>query len=198
MSQVAGFELRYFYPWLVIVKVVLAISFAIVIKSVIRYVYLIPLLPLILLTVIIVSPMAGKKVMAIFRHYYLPSGNYYSEVQYAFGRSSLSDWTKKILPKTYQIITWCDQQATPTSLAISDPDLLWFTLEGQFQVYLTNCFTGGTGEYIVSLDTCQNKDIVPPRNAYESDEVYAMRQSNHNTVCHSQSVVKNLFKPLLN
>ena len=196
MSQVAGFELRYFYPWLVLIKIILAISLAVVIKSVIRYVYLIPFLPLILLTVIIVSPMAAKKAMAIFRHYYLPSGNYYSEVQYAFGKSSLSDWTKKILPKTYQVIAWCDKQTVPTSLSISDPDLLWFTLEGQFQVYLTNCFTGGgEGKYIVSLDTCKNKDIIPPRNAYESDEVYKMRQNNHITICNSTLIVNSLYTP---
>ena len=97
------------------------------------------------------------------------------------------------MPQTAQVIFWCDRQNKTTPLTDRDPDLLWYTMEAQFHVYLTRCYTGGKGKYLVSIDNCTDPGKPPPRNQYESDDEYDLRLKNRSIICQSSPIVHNLY-----
>lgn len=136
-------------------------------------------------------------------------------IKYAFGLDSIYDWTKDSFPQMHTVVEWCDSQrlSEPIWLYRVDPDLVWFTFEGQMRVYMTNCRISDFGPdpklghekaydqlkqniktpaWFASLNPCQkNEDIkyLP----WETEHQRFLRRANNNIICNLKEVIPHLY-----
>jgi len=197
MSRLGGYEPRYFFHWNFIWAIIFAVGSYTLIKPIISVISSKTLIILSIPILLIAGFFASQKLVSTYR-LYAPGGLNYLQTAYALGRADIHTWIKSIFPKTASVIFWCDQQTSPTHLYVQDPDLLWFTPEAQFHIFLTRCSHGGAPDlaqdsYIVSLQDCQQPDQLPLRNQYEVDDIYATRVQNQKIVCQSQEIIPNLY-----
>lgn len=197
-SRTSGFEARYFFHWRFIALTIVALSAHSIILQPIKRLNLKFLLVFLSIGVLVILSAAAIKLRTVYQNY-LPGGAYHLEAKFAFGRANIVDWLSTVLPQTNQVVTWCDSQSDNPTLAIMDPDLLWYSPEAQFHIFLTRCRHGGSirkdrPTYLVSLDDCQQRGKIPPRFWIETEEQYQMRLENHEIVCGSSMIVKNLYK----
>jgi hypothetical protein len=133
----------------------------------------------------------------------------WNEVNYATGRTNITQWVNYNFPKMKDTISWCEN--TPmnkmTPLARFDPDLIWFSYEGLMRVFMVDCYYSNPPLegipldnvikvakdqkmqfWIASLNGClTNKEL-----ATMTDEP-SLRELNNIIVCNSKEVVPNLY-----
>lgn len=193
-SRFTGFEPRYFYFWRITLIALISISLYALFQSIwLRF----PLQSFLFLICGLALSFLffSKKIYQTYRHY-LPGGGYYYQTQYALQETNINDWVMRFFPKTSSAIFWCNSRSDSPRLATPDPDLIWFTPEAQFHIFLVNCPHGGTIDasqdyYFLSLHSCD--EPIPERHVAEGDPQYNMRLVDHDLVCNSEIITDHLY-----
>jgi len=175
---------RYYYHWLFLATAIFGLLARAALSA--RKLFIFPLLFIFSLQLFRLS----KNTLAYFTN---PDSQ--REIKFSLGQSTVSDWIAAVLPRTHQVVEWCNRQSQTQYLVKLDPDLIWFDSQGRFDIFLANCaFTGlaETGQsYLVSLSSCLPE--VTAKHSLEDEQVLSLRRQNNDLVCRSQPVVPGLY-----
>ncbi|MFZ2202225.1 MAG: hypothetical protein WAV56_02400, partial [Microgenomates group bacterium] len=155
----------------------------------------------------------GRNAYRLIKSTYTPNYLRIYEVKYALGIMDIRDWISFKLPKMSEVIFFCEQPPENKDFVLSrlDPDLIWFTYEGQMRTFMTNCSLGGPSisgtpvekaldysikkqlkYHLVSLNPCTPPDKLEYRNN-ERDYQRELRRLNNEVVCHSREVYPYIY-----
>ncbi len=199
----SGFVDRYFYFLQIILTLVLALPFAIKLKSPTGKVLLISY-KIILLSFLIGKLSSTTKTIYSTRFYVSPQ-----EINFAFGKTNIFDWLKDRHRHNGDLFAWC---GTPgeKELELIDEWLIHDPDESPGQIFNVNCkliateFTGSTPIEAFNLMVKQNKklylaDRKACRDRYnlsitrEENRVIFREEVRNLLVCNSTPVVKNVY-----
>jgi hypothetical protein len=128
------------------------------------------------------------------------------EVDYATGKVNINQWIEQRFPTMKEVIFWCDRSSNIQDLVVFDPSIIWYSYEGLFRVFMTNCnviyvpsseqaapYDDKKDILIASLNNCQpgleftNADHI-------EDKVKYLRNVNNQFICKSKEVLPGLYK----
>lgn len=199
------FSPRFFYHWsfLSMILVVLPISRLSDYKGIIRKFFLAFTVLLIIFTIY----NSTAFIIRFYKEMFKPGGRI--EIQYALRKLSIYQWVEKKIPKTKEVVFWCDEQLEKKELVVFDPSLTWYSYDGLFNVFLTNCKTTYISLleeaepylkmkdlWVVSLEGCNPElrveipDSVEPRKVVR----YQLKDLNNQIVCRSEKVGPALYR----
>ena len=198
VSLFAGFNLRYFYHWQILLWLVCILS------AVGLFSRMISLLPrkftgLIFTVAFVLMFFLSLKILLPEYKSFFRGGDKYYQTRFAFGLVPLSDWLQWLLPRTGPAILWCEQQNRPLTLTVKDPDLNWTSGESKFPIYLTNCrhredFDPAQPEkLLISRQNCPDASSPPPSNPGDDEKISLLRKENYQLVCSGREIVPGLY-----
>lgn len=199
ISRFAGFTDRYFYHWQIILWLIISVGLIRVFLVVLRH--LPSAIAFFGMTLIIsfIAVFGALRVFSIYRQL-LPGQNQFYETLYVFNRITISDWVQIQLPEIGQAVLWCERQSPPLALTVKDPELLWFSSETKFPIFLTRChhtedFQENQPEkYLISRQKCDLNSSISTRSHLYDTRRLAMRQANNELVCQAVPVVPGLYR----
>jgi len=128
------------------------------------------------------------------------------EIQYALGRINIIRWIKEKFPRMQDVIFWCDQNLEVRDLIVFDPSLIWFSSEGLFRIFMTNCnlvyitskrqaLLAATtkNRWVASLQFCNPEIEGSITEGTENIEEY-LGKINNKIICESEMVLTGLYK----
>lgn len=204
-----GFELRYYYHWILLIALSLVLPIALVTyksnkiwsKRVI-FVFI-----SMFLLYIPVTGMLVKNIKRIYEGDYVPG---YVR-NYAMGRINLGEWYDYYFPEMSGFINWCSNGTQMKDVLVIDPNLIWLSTEGWMRVFMVNCNlifpivdetksvqinymvnkTKFSGHYLVSLEECLSKK----RETYPTKEALKrkMMDLNQKMICGAKKIDPNLY-----
>jgi len=146
----------------------------------------------------------------LYSNSYLPA----HEISYANNVFSIYGWVDLAFPRVKEVIKWCDSpnaDGTDKTITTYDPDLIWFTYDGQMRVFMTHCRYGnflGTGMpvgevpsylrknnykfYLASINPCLPSGKLKKYD-YETEQQVNMRELNNVIVCNSKEIAPSLY-----
>ena len=197
LSAFAGFTLRYFYHWQILLWMLLTLSLIGIIK------HISGIIPSrltrigLVFTGLIMAALSLKLLLPAYFSY-LPGGKNYYQTRFAFRLVPVTDWILWLLPKTGPAVIWCESQGQPLTLVVKDPDLLWSTGETKYTVFLNRCrhredFIAGQPRYLISAQSCPDPSQPPPTRVKDDSRMGELRQENYQLVCRSRQIVSGLY-----
>ena len=207
-SKISGFELRYFYHWLLLIPLALTLPFGLLFVKNIKPRKEFTALLLLVLTLVISSSGINtyKSIKRLYEGDYVPG---YIR-NYTRSRISLNQWINYYYPQMSEYIKWCGKERKMQDILIIDPQLIWFSSEGYSRAFLVNCnilspFSSDLSvdelaksipekyphALIASLEKCSPDKKV----SYSiSNPVFNKRHDlNQKMICKSKETVKNLY-----
>jgi hypothetical protein len=83
-----------------------------------------------------------------------------NELKYFSGEINIYDWIKEFLPKTSDVILWCDRQTSPIKLVTFDPEIIWMSYDALSRVFLTNCYYANIDPVSKSYDYFDKDELL--------------------------------------
>ncbi len=207
-KNTSGFELRYFYHWVLLIPLSLSLPFVIFTKNKIiphKSNYLFGTL-IFTLFVIFVGNIIKNNIKRLYEPDFVPG----QIRNYAMRRINLNSWIDYYYPDMADFIKWCGKDKPTVDVLVADPSLMWNYYEANS--YLVNCnllnigipknkhveeFVSEIrgkykGYYIVSYSTCDSKlpDLEDANNA----DMLRRHEVNTKLICASTPVEKKLYR----
>lgn len=187
--NLTGFELRYFYHWVLLIPLLLVLPLNVLFHKKRKYdvIFL-----LFCLYACIFFYSAGRTLSANVKRIYEPDFVPGYIRNYAMHRIALNDWIDYYFPKMNEIILWCGEKKQMQDIRVIDPSLIWFSNEGGMRAYMVNCrITSGESQYIASETKCT------PGQSYQTYDPSQVIQDKHilnqKLICNSKESIKNLY-----
>lgn len=206
-KNISGFELRYFFHWVLLIPLVLVLPFGIYAKANLLSKNF-KIMISIVLTILVFSS-AGLVVVSNIRRLYAPDFVPGFIRNYAMRRTNLSAWIDYYAPQTNEIIKWCGESHPMQNLLLIDPSLIWSGYE--LRAFMVNCTLNiiGPGKdtdideyatqirkkfnnaYLVSLNRC---DTQKPDLSFQPDlDMIRRHEANMKLICSAPEILKNLY-----
>jgi hypothetical protein len=206
-KNTSGFELRYFYHWVLLIPLSLALPFAILTKNKLPSNGFKILLGLIIFFFFLLSvgPVVKNNIKRLYEPDFVPG---YIR-NYTMRRINLYQWIDYYAPETNEIIKWCGEKRPMQNLLVVDPSLIWSGYE--LHAFMVNCTLNIIGpapstnideyvkeirkkynnSYLVSLNRCgaQKPDLTFQPGA----DLLARHELNMKLICNSKEVFKNVY-----
>lgn len=207
-KSISGFELRYFYHWVLLIPLSLSLPFVIFSKNKLiprRSNYLFGILIFTLL-VLFAGNIFKNNIKRIYEPDFVPG----QIRNYAMRRINLIDWIDYYYPKFADFIKWCGENKPMVDVLVADPSLMWNYYEASS--YLVNCnllnigisknkqvkeFVSEIrekykGNYIVSYTQCDSK--IPDIEDADNTDMLRRHEANTKLICASTPVEKKLYR----
>lgn len=197
LSRVAGFTLRYFYHWQILLWLVFIISLVLVLGRLARQLPLFAGLALFSLTALTLLYFRLPQ-LAVDYYELLPRQDKHYQVRFALHKFPVSDYILRLLPNIGPGVLWCESQPEPKTLVVKDPDLHWSTGEAKFPIFFTRChhredFQPGQPKLLLSAQACPDPSQPPPIDPDDDDRMRAMRAENYYLICRADKIVPGLY-----
>lgn len=206
-KNISGFELRYFFHWVLLIPLILVLPFGILSKTTL-FSKKFQLMISVILTLLLFST-AGLVALQNIKRLYEPDFVPGFVRNYAMGRTDILKWIDYYAPQTNEIIKWCGENRPMQNLLVIDPSLIWSGYE--LRAFMINCNLNIIGpetntvidtyakelrtkynnSYLVSLNRCGS--VKPELTFDASKELLAMHELNMKIVCSSGEISKNLY-----
>jgi len=208
MKAMSGFLMRYFWH----IQFLLLLFMVVQTHKSVRDSEWVRILKSLLMAFLILF--AAINFLRTSRFTYYPDRLSPQEISFATGKTDIFTWTKDRLPQMSQVISWCNNPPyAPVEMYRLDPDLIWFTYEGQMRIFMTNCHLTDlpidpslpanlTYSYIqtsvkqpfiyVSLAGCQPESQIQ-HYEYENPYQRYLRYANNDLVCHLPPVAPHIY-----
>lgn len=207
-KSISGFELRYFYHWVLLIPLSLSLPFVIFSKNKLiprRSNYLFGILIFTLL-VLFAGNIFKNNIKRIYEPDFVPG----QIRNYAMRRINLIDWIDYYYPKFADFIKWCGERKPMVDILVADPSLMWNYYEASS--YVANCnllnisipkvksireFVSEIkenykGNYIVSYTDCDSK--LPDLENATNIDLLRRHEVNTNLICASTKVAEKLYR----
>lgn len=202
-SLFSGFELRYYYHWLLLIPLIL------VLPLFYKHQSRLSIITFIFIYLLIVFLTEGNTVVKNIQRIYEPDFVPGNVRNYSAGRMSLYQWIEALNPETASLIQYCGKKKQNHPIIVIDPALLWSNYE--MNAYLVNCtsiienvYDGQSVEDAVKLikekynnfllaSVTKCTDNKP--NLFLVDRKILLRHElNQALVCKATQIGKNLYK----
>lgn len=162
---------------------------------------------IVLIYTIVVSGLVIKNAFVFVDKFYTVDILYrqQNELKYFLQEMNIYEWTSEYLPNTFDVIRWCDNQASPVELVSFDPEIIWMTYEGLSRVFLTNCHYANIDpvsksyDYfdreellLVSVSKC-DPQLVDDKPDPKTEIIKYFKIINNTYICKSKEIVPNLY-----
>lgn len=209
-KNTSGFELRYYFHWVLLIPLVLILPLGIIgylknrntnPKTILTIIY-------IFILIFAVGPVAYRNIKRLYEGDFV-----YGYVRnYATYRIDLNQWFDYYYPEMNEFIRWCGQEGPMKDVLVIDPGLIWTSNEEYMRVFMVNCnlitnviddYTNHDklilsikdkypNAYIVSLERCEKNKSYKDVN---SDPYIVSRyEANQQVICRSSEVLPNLYR----
>jgi hypothetical protein len=197
-QKFTGFELRYFYHWVLLIPFALILPFGLLSANIIKSkTYKICLLLISVFVLITASRICFQHIKRLYEPDFVPG---YIR-NYAMHRITIKEWIDFHFPKMNEVIYWCSEDKPMQDLRVLDPSLTWFSFEAGMRVYMVNCrITSGDSQYIASETECIFGK--PYQTADPNPSIPIRHKLNQEIICNAQKISKGLYfsgnKPSIN
>lgn len=128
-----------------------------------------------------------------------------NELKYFSGEMDIYGWVKEYLPKTNDVILWCNKQSTPIKLVTFDPEIIWMSYDALSRVFLTNCFYANIDPVSKSYDYFDDDELllvsvsrcdpllINTHPDPKSEIIKYFKIVNNDYICKSKEIVPNLY-----
>lgn len=208
-NKTSGFELRYYYHWVLLIPLVLVLPFAILIKFKTSLIYLKSTLFIVFLFILFstAGPVAYRNIKRLYEGDFV-----YGYVRnYATGRIGLNQWIDYYYPQMNDFIKWCGKKGPHKDVLVIDPGLIWISSEEYMRVFMVNCSlitnviddytnpeiissikNNHPNAYIVSLERCEKNKSYKGSNP--DPYIVSRYKANKEVICKSEEIFKNLYR----
>lgn len=206
-KDISGFELRYFFHWVLLIPLVLILPFAILSKTkLLSKKFQIGIF--LVLTILLFST-AGLVSLTVVKRVYEPDFVPGFVRNFAMRRTTLYEWIDYYAPQTNEVIKWCGEARPMQNLIVIDPSLIWSGYE--LRMFMTNCTLNvigpgkdrGIDEYAQEVRGKYNNSYLvsgircgtsKPEVSFAVDvETMRRHELNVKLICNSKEILKNLY-----
>lgn len=209
-KNISGFELRYYFHWLLLIPLILILPLGIVNRLKTRNIPLKPILFMIYIVILIltVGPVVKKNINRLYEGDFV-----YGYVRnYATRRINLDQWLDYYYPEMSEFIRWCGKKGPMKDILLIDPELIWISNESYMKAFMVNCklithvsddYTQTSklilsikekykDAYIASLERCDKNKSYQGINT--DPYIVSRYEANQQVICKSSAVLKNLYR----
>ncbi len=206
-KNISGFELRYFFHWVLLIPLILVLPFGVISKTKLLSKNF-QIMISIILTLLLFGT-SGLVTLHNIKRLYEPDFVPGYIRNYAMRRINLSAWIDYYAPQTNEVIKWCGEARPMQNLLVLDPSLIWSGYE--LRAFMVNCTLNviGPGKdtdigeyatqirkkynnaYLVSFNRC---DVKKPDLTFQPDQDMIRRhEANMKLICGATEILKNLY-----
>lgn len=202
-SRFSGFELRYYYHWLLLIPLIL------VLPLFFKHLSQLSLITLISIYLLVFFLTEGSTVVKNIYRIYEPDFVPGNVRNYSAGRMSLNQWIEALNPETNSVIQYCGKKKQTEPIVVIDPALLWSNYE--MNAYLVNCTVIIENVYgrqsvqdavrliklkynnflLASVTKCTDNK---PNLFLLDPKIILRHKLNQALICNATQVAKNLYK----
>ncbi len=208
-KNISGFELRYYFHWVLLIPLILVLPFGLITGLKIHHNYFKQTLFIAYIFILLyaIGPVAKNNIKRLYEGDFVPG---YVR-NYSTNRISLNQWIDYYYPKMNNFIHWCGNKGTMKDVLVIDPGLIWTSNEEYMKVFMVNCnfITNVASNYsqpgeliksiknkhpdafIASLERCdKNKSY---KNINPDQYIVSRYEANQYVVCNSREILKNVY-----
>lgn len=206
-KNISGFELRYFFHWVLLIPLILILPFGIFSATEILSRNFRLIITIVLICLLMGS--AGLVTAGNIKKMYEPDFVPGYVRNYATRRTNLNQWIDYYAPQTNEVIKWCGENHPMQNLLVIDPSLIWSGYE--LRAFVLNCTLNIIGpspnipvedyvkeirkkynnSYLVSLNSC---DAQKPDLTFQPDpDMIRRHEANMKLICFAPQILKNLY-----